>query len=56
MKKLVVSTLAAFLLAVVAGCNESPRPAPPPKEGNPKGVPSPVTQPKDALPKPGKDS
>jgi hypothetical protein len=52
MKKSVVSLLtAAVLMAWIAGCNESPRPAPPPKEGNPKDVPSPVTPPKDAPPK-----
>jgi len=53
MKRSVVSLLvAAFLVALTLGCNDSPlRPAPPPKEGTPKDVPSPVTPPKDAPPK-----
>jgi len=55
MKKLLVSLLAAaFLLAL--GCGDTPRPAPPPKEGNPKDVPSGITPPKNAPPKERKES
>lgn len=53
---LVPMLVAPFLLVVTIGCNETPRPAPPPKEGSPKDVPSGVTPPKNAPPKDQKDS